>query len=46
MKKLVSALLTVSMLCGMSAQMFAKETGGGFELGKNRITIDLPPFIS
>lgn len=45
MKKLVSALLTVSMLCGMSAQMFAKETGG-FELGKNRITIDLPPFIS
>ena len=50
MKKLVSVLLTVSMLCGMSAQVFAKETASGMEgvlnSVKSRITIDLPPFIS
>ena len=27
-------------------QRNGKRYGGGFELGKNRITIDLPPFIS
>ena len=41
MKKLVSALLTVSMLCGMSAQMFAKETASGMEGGLNSVKTEL-----
>ena len=41
MKKLVSALSTVSMLCGMSAQMFAKETASGMEGVLNSVKTEL-----